>query len=186
MSKEKWVFEPGHTAAEFSIRHMMVSNVRGHFKNIEGVVEYDSERPTDISVQATINAQEVWTGENYRDNHLRSADFFDVENHPEVTFTGGRLKFVGQNDFQLIGDLTVRGITREVTLDVQFLGKWQTSFWEDGVDKGPITRAGFVAKTQVNRHDFNVSWNDVMDKGGIVVGDMAHLTIDVEALLMKG
>ena len=185
MSKEKWAFEPGHTAAEFSVRHMMVSNVRGHFKNIAGTVEYDPEQPNDISVKVTLNAKEIWTGDNYRDNHLRSADFFDVENYPEITFTGGHLKFIGQNDFQLTGDLTIRGVTHEVTLAVQYLGKWDTSFWEDGVDKGPITRAGFVAKTEINRHDFGVSWNDTMDKGGIVVGDTAYLTIDVEALLMK-
>ena len=186
MPKEKWIFEPGHTGAEFSVRHMMVSNVRGHFKNIEGTVEYDHDNPTAISVKASINAKEVWTGEKYRDDHLRSADFFDVENYPEITFSGGVLKFVSQNEFQLTGDLTIRGFTREVTLDVQYLGKWDTSYWEDGVDKGPITRAGFIAKTQINRHDFKVSWNDNMDKGGIVVGDIAHLTIDVEALLMEG
>ena len=186
MSKEKWVFEPGHTAGEFSVRHMMVSNVRGHFKNIEGSVEYDIDRPTEISVQAKIDAKAVWTGDKYRDDHLRSADFFDVENYPAITFSGGQLKFISQNDFHLTGDLTIRGITQEVTLDVQYLGKWDTSYWEDGVDKGPITRAGFVAKTRVNRHDFEVSWNDFMDKGGIVVGDMAELTIDVEALLMEG
>ena len=92
---------------------------------------------------------------------------------------------VSQNDFQLTGDLTIRGVTREVTLQVYHLGKWDTSYWEDGVDKGPITRAGFVAKTEINRHDFGVSWNDTMDKGGIVVGDTAHLTIDVEALLIE-
>lgn len=185
MSKEKWVFEPGHTAGEFSVRHMMVSNVRGHFKNIEGSVEYDADHPTNITVRAKINAKEVWTGDNYRDDHLRGADFFDVENYPEITFSGGYLKFISQNDFQLIGDLTIREVTREVTLAVQFLGKWDTAYWEGGVDKGPITRAGFVAKTQINRHDFGVSWNDTMDKGGIVVGDIAHLTIDVEALLME-
>ena len=186
MSKEKWVFEPGHTAAEFSVRHMMVANVRGHFKNIEGTVEYDADHPTDITVKAMISAKDIWTGEKYRDDHLRSANFLDVENYPEIIFTGGSLKMISQNDFELTGDLTIRGVTHEVTLDVQYLGKWDTSYWEDGVDKGPITRAGFVAKTKINRHDFGVSWNDTMDKGGIVVGDTAHLTVDVEALLMKG
>ncbi len=185
MSKEKWVFEPGHTAAEFSVRHMMVSNVRGHFKNVEGTVEYDTDYPTDISVKVEISAKDIWSGEPYRDDHLRSADFLDVENYPQITFTGGNIRMVSQNDFQLTGDLTIRGVTREVTLQVYHLGKWDTSYWEDGVDKGPITRAGFVAKTEINRHDFGVSWNDTMDKGGIVVGNTAHLTIDIEALLIE-
>ena len=185
MSKEKWVFEPGHTAAEFSVRHMMVSNVRGHFKNVEGSIEIDPDNPTDVVVKATIKADAIWTGDAYRDGHLRNADFLDVENHPEITFKGEQIRFISQNEFQLTGDLTIRGVTHEVCLDVQHLGKWDTPFWEDGVDKGPISRAGFVATTQIKRHDFGVSWNDTLDKGGIVVGDVANITIDVEALLMK-
>jgi len=186
MSKEKWIFEPGHTAAEFSVRHMMVSNVRGHFKNIQGSVEIDPDAPTELLVEASISAKDVWTGDTYRDSHLRTADFFDVDNYPEITFKGGRITLFSQNDFQLTGDLTIRGVSREVTLDVQYLGQWDTPFWEDGVDNGPMTRAGFVAKTQINRHDFGVSWNDALDRGGIVVGDKVEITIDVEALLMGG
>ena len=183
MSKQKWVFEPGHTAAEFSVRHMMVSNVRGHLKNIEGYIEFDSDKPSDVVVEATIKADEIWSGDSYRDQHLKAADFLDVENHPEITFRGNKLNFISQNDFQLIGDLTIRGITTEVCLDVQDLGRWDTPFWEDGEDKGPITRAGFSATTRINRQDFDVSWNDKLDKGGVVVGDMVNVTIDVEALL---
>ncbi len=183
MSNTKWIFEPGHTAAEFSARHMMVSNVRGHFKNVQGTVEFDPDIPTQISVEAIISAKEVWTGDSYRDDHLRSAAFLNVDNYPEITFKGNRTKFISENEFQLTGDLTIRGITREVTLDVLFLGQWDTSFWVDGVDEGPVTRAGFVAKTRINRHDFGVSWNDTLDKGGVVVSDLVDLTIDVEALL---
>lgn len=183
MSKQKWVFEPGHTAAEFSVRHMMVSNVRGHLKNIEGYIELDPDNPSDVVVEATINADELWSGDSYRDQHLKAGDFLDVENHPEITFRGNKLNVISQNDFQLIGDLTIRGITNEVCLDVQDLGRWDTPFWEDGEDKGPITRAGFSATTRINRQDFDVSWNDKLDKGGVVVGDMVNVTIDVEALL---
>jgi polyisoprenoid-binding protein YceI len=113
---------------------------------------------------------------------LRSANFLDVENYPEITFTGGSLRIISQNDFLLTGDLTIRGVTHEVTLEVQYLGKWDTSYWEDGVDKGPITRAGFVAKTKINRRDFGVSWNDTMDIGGIVVGVVAMLIATIFAL----
>ena len=183
MSKQRWVFEPGHTAAEFSVRHMMVSNVRGHFKKVEGFIEIDPDNPTDVIVEATISADGIWSGDSYRDQHLKAADFLDVENHPEITFIGNQLKFTGQRDLELIGDLTIRGITHEVCLEVQDLGRWDTPFWDDGEDKGPITRAGFSATTRINRHDFGVSWNDTLDKGGFVVGDMVNVTIDVEALL---
>ncbi len=186
MAKQKWTFEPGHTAAEFSARHMMVSNVRGHFKNIEGSIEIDPDDPTDVSIEATIKADGLWSGDSYRDKHLKAADFFDVENHPEITFKGDKVQFIGQNHLMLTGDLTIRGVTREVTLDVEDLGRWDTPFWEDGEDKGPITRAGFSATTRINRHDFGVSWNDKLDRGGIVVSDMADVTIDVEALLIDG
>ena len=185
MPNQRWVFEPGHTAAEFSARHMMVSNVRGHFKNIEGFIEVDPDNLADVTVEATIDAAGIWSGDTYRDEHLRAADFFDVENHPVITFKGDRVTYLSQNHLELTGDLTIRGITKEVTLDVRDLGRWDTPFWEDGEDKGPITRAGFSATTRVNRHDFGVSWNDTLDKGGVVVGDMADVTIDVEALELR-
>ncbi len=182
MTKQRWVFEPGHTAAQFTVRHMMITNVRGHFKNVEGFIELDPDNPTDVTVVATMKAADVWSGETHRDQHLRSADFFDVENHPEITFKGSEVSYVGQNDLTLSGDLTIRGITKPVTLDVRDLGRWKTSFWEDGQDKGPITRGGFSAFTRVNRQDFGVSWNDTLDRGGVVVGDTVDIAIDVEAL----
>ena len=184
--KQTWTFEPGHTAAEFSVRHMMVSNVRGHFKNVEGSIQVDPDNPTEVAIEATLKAAEVWSGDSNRDQHLRSADFFDADTYPEITFKGDKVRLIGQNHLLLAGDLTIRGITHEVTLDVEDLGRWDTPFWEDGEDKGPITRAGFSATTRINRHDFGVSWNDSLDKGGIVVGDMADVTIDVEALLTDG
>jgi polyisoprenoid-binding protein YceI len=182
MPKQRREFEPGHTAAEFSARHMMVSNVRGHFKNIRGFIEIDPDNLTDVTVEATIKAAEIWSGDTYRDEHLRAADFFDVENHPQITFKSDSIKYLDQNELELTGDLTIRGITKQVTLDVQDHGRWDTPFWEDGEDKGPIPRAGFSATTRINRHDFGVSWNGKLDKGGLVVSDMADVIIDVEAL----
>lgn len=183
MAKQKWTFEPGHTAAEFSVRHMMVSNVRGHFKNVRGTLEIDPDNPMDVAVEAIISAKEIWTGEPDRDEHLRSADFLDVDNYPEITFTGNQATYLGENELRLTGIITIRGVTQEVTLDVLNQGQWDTPFWEDGVDKGPLKRAGFSAKGRINRHDFGVSWNDQLDKGGIVVGNEVEITIDVEALL---
>jgi polyisoprenoid-binding protein YceI len=179
----RWVFEPGHTAAEFSARHMMVTNVRGHFKNVHGTLHFDSANPRAASVEATIEAAGIWTGEPDRDAHMRSADFLDVENHPKITFKGSQVETIGANDAVVTGELTIRGVTRAVALNVHYLGQWQTPWWEDGVDKGPKTRAGFVATTTINRHDFGVSWNAPLDKGGIVVGNAVEITIDAEAIL---
>ncbi|MDX1524310.1 MAG: YceI family protein, partial [Anaerolineae bacterium] len=145
--------------------------------------EIDFDNPTDITVEAIISAKDLWTGEDDRDEHLRHADFFDVNNHPEIRFKGGRIKIISENEFQLTGDLTIRGVTKTVTLDTYYLGQWDTPFWEDAVDKGPLKRAGFIATTRINRHDYGVSWNDMLDKGGVVVGNRVDITIDVEALL---
>ena len=179
----KWFFEPGHTAAGFCARHMMVTCVRGHFKDVHGTLDFDPENPSATSVEVTIDARGLWTGEPARDVHLRSADFLDVENHPTITFRGKGVELVGANEGKLRGELTIRGVTKPVTLDVRFLGQWQTPWWEDGADKGPRTRAGFVATTTINRKDFGVNWNDVMDRGGLVVSDDVDLTIDAEAIL---
>ena len=178
----KWSFEPGHSAAEFRTRHMMVSYVRGHFKNVHGSLNFDPDNPKNSSVEAIIDTKGIWTGEQQRDDHLRSADFLDVTNHPQITFRGNDVEVLGGNDFRVIGDLTIRGVTRRVALDVRYLGQWQTPWWEDGVDKGPKTRAGFVAKTTINRHDFGVSWNGMLDRGGVIVGNNLDIAIDVEAI----
>ncbi|MCH8020257.1 YceI family protein [candidate division KSB1 bacterium] len=179
----KWTFEPGHTAAAFCVKHMMVSWVRGHFKNLNGTMEFDPENPANSAVEIEINANELWSGDSSRDDHLRGADFLDVKNHPKITFKGNQIDISSANEFKVTGDLTIRGITRTVTLDVHYLGQWQTPFWEDGVDKGPKTRAGFLAETRINRLDFGVSWNDKLAVGGVVVGSDVLITIDVEAIL---
>lgn len=179
----KWIFEPGHTAAEFCARHMMVTYVRGHFKNVRGTLVFDPANPRASSVEVTIDAAGIWTGEPDRDAHLRSADFLDVENHPKITFKGNQVDLIGENDATLTGELTIRGVTRKVALDIRYLGQWQTPWWEDGVDKGPKTRAGFVATTRIDRLDFGVSWNASLDKDGVVVGTTIEITIDAEAIL---
>ena len=181
----KWAFEPGHTAAEFCARHMMVTWVRGCFKNIEGTMEFDPENPANSSVEVEIDAASIWSGDTDRDDHLRDGDFLDVENYPKITFKGNEVKLMSHHEFKVTGDLTLRGTTRKATLDVRYLGQWDTPFWEDDVDKGPMPRAGFVAETTINRHDFGVSWSATMDKGGVVVGDDVLITLDVEALLQS-
>jgi polyisoprenoid-binding protein YceI len=162
---------------------MMVTYVRGHFKNIRGSLSFDPANPSDASVEVTIDAAAIWTGEPDRDAHLRSADFLDVANHPIITFKGNQVEIIGENEATLTGDLTIRGITRSVPLRVRFLGRWQTPWWEDGRDQGPKTRAGFTATATIDRHDFGVSWNAPLDKGGVVVGNLVEITIDAEAIL---
>lgn len=181
----EWFFEPGHTAAEFCARHMMVTHVRGHFKNVHGKLRFDPLRPHDSRVEVHIDAKTLWTGEPDRDAHLRSADFLDVEHYPTITFAGDKVEIVGDHDYILTGKLTIRGVTRTVPLKVRYLGQWQTPWWEGNVDMGPKTRAGFLAETTINRHDFGVSWNSALDKGGIVVGSEVAITIDAEAILER-
>jgi len=178
----RWTFEPGHTSAEFCARHMMVTNVRGHFKNVHGTLEFDPANPKDSSVDVTIDARGIWTGDKDRDAHLRSADFLDVETYPNITFQGNETTVVGDHDYIVSGNLTIRGVTRRVALVVHYLGQWQTPWWEDGVDKGPKARAGFLAETVIDRQDFGVSWNSALDRSGVAVSNTVQITIDAEAI----
>jgi len=179
----RWFFEPGHTAAEFCVRHMMVTHVRGHFKNVHGSLEFDPDLPEASRVEATIDTRGLWTGEPDRDAHLRSPDFLDVEQFPEITFMSSEVHVISPHEASITGALTIRGITKPIALEVHYLGQWETPWWEDWVDKGPKTRAGFVATARIDRHDFGVSWNSSLARGGIVVGEQVLITIDAEAII---
>jgi len=178
----KWVFEPGHTAAEFRARHMMVSWVRGHFKDVHGWLEFDPDNPTQLSLETTIQANLLWTGEPQRDNHLRSPDFLDVAQHRTISFKSTASKCVGPTDYEVTGDLSIRGVSRPVVVEMHYLGKWRTPYWTDAGDAGPISRVGFVGQTRINRRDFQVSWNGDLENRGVVVSDEVFITVDVEAL----
>lgn len=160
----------------------MVTWVRGSFKNVRGRLEFDPARPEELVVEAVIDASRCWTGEPARDEHLRSSDFLSCETFPEIRFTSTHAQRVGATDYRVTGDLRIRDVTRAVTLDVRFLGTWETPWWEDGVDKGPKTRAGFTAKTRIDRYDFGVNWNSDLPGGGIVVSRLVDIIIDVEAI----
>lgn len=178
----EWTFEPGHTAAEFCVRHMMVTYVRGHFKDIHGTLRFDPEHPERSAVSVTLEAKSLWTGDPARDEHLRSADFLDAEKYPAITFNGDQIELLGRFDYRLTGDLTIRGVTRKISLRVTHLGIWETPWWEDGSDKGPVLRAGFIGKAEINRHDFGVSWNSPLARSGVVVGSNVQITLDAEAI----
>lgn len=180
----KWIFEPGHSAAAFAVRHMMVSVMRGLFKNVHGSIEFDPDRPVvPASVEAEIDAAGIWSGDDARDAHLRGPDFLDVERYPRIAFRSVEVRCAGEADFRVAGNLELHGVTRPVTLDARYLGRWQCPYWEGGRDLGPVSRIGFTATTTINRHDFGVSWNAPMDRGGVVVGDEVAVTLDVEAIL---
>ncbi|HKW85783.1 MAG TPA: YceI family protein, partial [Nitrospiraceae bacterium] len=173
-----WIFEPGHTAAELCVRHMMVTWVRGHFKDVHGSLEFDPENPATLSMAATITAAGIWTGEPQRDEHLRSADFLDVVNHPAITFQSTKSERTGGSDYLLTGELAIRGITRPVVLSLRYLGRWRTPY-----NDARVTRVGFTGETTINRHDFGVSWNSSLENAGSVVGSEVLITLDAEAIL---
>ncbi len=176
----RWIFNEAHTAAEFRVRHMMITYVRGHFKNVGGTLEFDANRPQEARVEVAIDAATLWSGEPERDDHLRSDDFLDVARHPTIRFRSTKVEPTARNEYTVTGELTIRGVTRPVTLDVRFLGQCRSPF-ED-------TRIGFTATTRINRHDFGVSWNADLPDSGFVVGDDVVITIDAgaEAVEEKG
>jgi polyisoprenoid-binding protein YceI len=179
-----WIFEPGHTEAEFRARHMMVTWVRGLFKDIQGRLELDWEHCLDATFEGEIDATGIWTGEPDRDAHLRSADFFDVDNHPKITFAGRFTERTGGTAFTGEVDLAIRGTTRTVPLDIRFMGEWTTPFWLGDENKGDLHRIGFEARTKIDRRDFGVSWQDEIPGGGVVASNEIEIVLDVEAMLL--
>jgi polyisoprenoid-binding protein YceI len=177
-----WIFEPGHTEIEFRARHMMVTWVRGLFKDIHGRLVFDWDTCLESTFEGEVDATKLWTGEPTRDAHLLSADFFDVENHPKITFAGRLVDRTGDTHFAAEADVTIRGNTRPVEFDVAYLGQWETPWWEEDENRGMMRRIGFEGRTRVNRHDFGVSWQDQLPAGGRVVSDQIDVTLDVEAI----
>jgi len=163
-----------HTRLGFAVRHMAVSKVRGEFKTFNGTLEL-AENPVDSKVSVTIEAGSVNTNDENRDNHLRTNDFFDVENHPTWTFNSTAIRPVSTTEWNVDGDLTIRGVTKQVTLDATL----------EGVVKDPYGnhRVGFSATTSINREDFGVSFNGVLEAGGVVVSKKVDIDLEIEATL---
>ena len=178
----KWMFEPGHTEAEFRAMHMMVTWVRGLFKDIHGSLDFDWASCLDSTFEGEIDATKLYTGQPERDAHLRSADFFDVENHPKIGFRGRFTERTAETAFKGEVELTIRGVTRTVPLDIAYVGAWKTPWWDGDENKGEMRRIGFEATARIDRHDFGVSWQDELPHGGVVVGNEIDLTLDVEAI----
>jgi polyisoprenoid-binding protein YceI len=167
-----WTIDTSHSSVEFAARHVMVSKVKGRFHDFEGAITI-AENPLDSKVEATIQLASVDTKDAQRDEHLRSDDFFAVATHPTMTFVSREVRPDG-DDFVVVGDLTIRGVTRPVELDLEF----------NGVSADPWggTRAGFTAKTEVNRRDFGLEWNVALDTGGVLVGEKVKIELEIEAV----
>ncbi|HKM80132.1 MAG TPA: YceI family protein [Candidatus Acidoferrum sp.] len=171
-----WQIDPQHSSAEFAVTHLMISTVRGEFHGVKGTVVLDDQDITKSTVNATIDATSVDTREPDRDKHLKSPDFLDVANHPSMTFKSTKVEQVSPGELKVTGDLTIRGVTKQVVLKV------------DG-PKAPIKdpwglqRSAISATTKINRQDFGVSWNKTLDSGGVMVSDDVRITLDVEMII---
>lgn len=174
----RYTVDASHSTVSFSVRHMMVTNVRGEFQKVSGSVFWDPARPEATKIEATIDTASINTREEARDKHLKSADFFDVEKHPTITFTSRSVGKRKDGQLEVVGDLTIRGTTRAVVLDVE-------GPTEAYVDPWGNLRIGASAKTKIKRSDFGMTWNTVLEAGGVLVGDEISIQIDVSLIKEK-
>jgi polyisoprenoid-binding protein YceI len=171
-----WQMDPRHSSAQFAVRHLGLSTVRGEFHNVNGTVELDDKDISKSTVDVTIDTTTVDTREPGRDKHLKSADFFDVEHFPAITFKSKKVEQAGPGKLKVTGDLTIRGTTKEVILDVEGPTAPIKDPWG-------MQRAAASATTKINRQDFGVKWNGTLDNGGVVVSDQVSITVDIEMVL---
>jgi len=168
-----WTIDPAHTSAQFAVRHLMVSTVRGEFGKVSGTMNLDEQDPTKSAIEATIDTTSLNTRVAKRDEHLKSPDFLDVAKYSTMTFKSKKIEKVGDTKFKVTGDLTLHGVTKEVVLDVE-------GSPTPIKDPSGNPRIGGVATTKINRQDFGLQWNRALEAGGVVVGDEVSITIDVE------
>jgi polyisoprenoid-binding protein YceI len=167
-----WNIDSAHSEVNFAVRHMMISNVRGQFQKVGGSVEFDEANPANTLVDVQIETASVNTREEKRDGHLKSPDFFDAEKYPYLTFKSKRIEMKDASHARLIGDLTIRDVTREVSLDVEYNGSAKSPWG--------TTSAGFSAKTSIKRKDWGLNWNVALETGGWLVGDDVHISVELE------
>ncbi len=168
-----WKIDPAHSAAEFKVKHMMISNVKGKFSGLSGVLSLNEGDPTLSSVEASIPVSTLTTGDEQRDGHLKSADFFDAEKFPALTFKSTKVAKAGEGELTVTGDLTLHGVTKPVKFAVEGPS-------EPGKDPWGNTRIGLSATTKINRKDFELGWNATLETGGVLVGEEVTLTLDVQ------
>jgi polyisoprenoid-binding protein YceI len=172
-TRTEWKLDPTHTIVEFSAKHLMITTVKGRISDIEGSIFTDEKNPKNSSVQATLKAISIDTRTDQRDQHLRSADFLHVEKYPTISFKSTRIEG-DKKEFKLTGDLTIRDVTREITLDVQFEGQTKDPWGGE--------RVGFSAQGKIDRREFGLTWNQLLETGGLAVGNDIKINIEVEAV----
>lgn len=171
-TRKSWAVDAVHSSVEFSVKHMMVATVRGRFAKFDVQVDFDPNEPEKSSVEARIEAASIETRAADRDGHLRSADFFDAEKYPFITFKSRRIERRGDDRYEIVGDLTVKDVTKEVVLDTEFAGT--------GKNPWGATVAAFSAETKIDRKQFGLTWNAALESGGMLVGDQVKIHIDLE------
>jgi polyisoprenoid-binding protein YceI len=174
MTTNNWNLDTVHSGLNFTVRHMVVSKVRGRFAKFSGSVALDERDLTRSVVEATIEAASIDTGTGQRDDHLRSADFFDVERFPHIQFRSTRIEPLGGDRYRLNGDLTIRGVTRPIALDAEYGGR--------GKDPWGNERVGFTARGALERKDFGLNWNQTLETGGVLVSDRVEIELEVQAV----
>lgn len=172
-TRSTWTLDPAHTLVEFAAKHLMITTVKGRFADVSGTIHIDDARPSASSVEAVIKAASIDTRTDQRDTHLKSADFLEVERYPDITFKSTVVESAGDKRYRVTGDLTIHGVTKAVVLDVT----------EEGRTKDPWggERVGFSATTRIDRRDFGLTWNQLIESGGLVVGNEIRITLEVEA-----
>jgi polyisoprenoid-binding protein YceI len=175
MNFERWTIDSSHSGIHFAVRHLVIAKVRGRFTRWTGTLSVPPDGDfARASLDVMIDAASIDTGVPDRDAHLRSADFLDVERHPHLTFTSKRVESAGEGLLSVVGDLSIRGVTREIALDVERLGLARDPWGNE--------RAGFTATAAIDRRDFGLTWNQVLEAGGVLVGDRIDIEIEVEAV----
>lgn len=174
MSTERWEIDSSHSGIQFTVRHLVIAKVRGQFTRWTGTLTASGSDFARASLDVAIDASSIDTGVADRDRHLRSADFFDVERHPEITFTSTSVTRAADARLRVAGALTIKGVTRDVALDVEVLGQAKDPWGNE--------RAAFSATTSIDRRDFGLTWNQVLEAGGVMVGDRIDIAIDIEAV----
>jgi polyisoprenoid-binding protein YceI len=172
-TKTAWKLDPSHTAVEFSAKHLMITTVKGRITDVEGTIYTDEKNPRNSSVEATLKATSIDTRTDQRDQHLRSGDFLNVEKYPDIKFRSTRIEG-DKEHFKLTGDLTIRDVTKEITLEVQYEGQTK--------DPWGGTRVGFSATGKIDRRDWGLTWNQALEAGGVVVGNDIKINLEVEAV----
>ncbi|MCB0447403.1 MAG: YceI family protein [Gelidibacter sp.] len=170
MKTTKWAIDPTHSEITFKVKHLMISNVKGEFRTFQAII--DGEDFTNSTISANIDASSISTNNNDRDTHLKSPDFFEVEKYPEITFVSTSLKKVDDNEYELVGNLTMKGITKEIKLNTEFGGFMKDPYGNE--------KAGFSINGKLNRKDFGLNWNAALETGGVMVGNEIKINAEVQ------